>query len=90
MTRAYLRLGLDPIASPLEVRRSYRSLSRTLHPDKVGEDEEKLKEVRMNDERSDEIKRDIAELQEFNRTMLLNAFSRSSPRLASLVRSSTR
>ncbi|GMI44927.1 hypothetical protein TrCOL_g2719 [Triparma columacea] len=44
VTRAYLRLGLDPIASPLEVRRSYRSLSRTLHPDKVGEDEEKLKE----------------------------------------------
>jgi curved DNA-binding protein CbpA len=56
VTRAYLRLGLDPIASPLEVRRSYRSLSRTLHPDKVGEDEEKLKEVRMNEERSDEIK----------------------------------
>ena len=48
MTRAYFRLGLDPIASPLEVRRSYRSLSRTLHPDKVGEDEEKLKEVSEN------------------------------------------
>jgi hypothetical protein len=43
-TKAYLKLGLDPIASPAEVRRSYRQLSRQLHPDKVGEDEEKLRE----------------------------------------------
>jgi hypothetical protein len=44
VTRAYFKLGLDPIASPGEVRRSYRQLSKTLHPDKVGEDAELLKE----------------------------------------------
>jgi len=44
VARAYFKLGLDPIASPAEVRRSYRQLSKLLHPDKVGEDEKKLKE----------------------------------------------
>jgi len=43
LSKAYLTLGLDPIASPAEVKRAYRTLSRQLHPDKVqGEDEEKL------------------------------------------------
>ena len=44
VTRSYFKLGLDPIASPKEVRRSYRQLTKTLHPDKVGENEELLKE----------------------------------------------
>ncbi|GMH87369.1 hypothetical protein TrVE_jg12460 [Triparma verrucosa] len=44
MTRAYFTLGLDPIATPEEVRKSYRQLTKKLHPDKVGEDEEKLKQ----------------------------------------------
>ncbi len=44
VTRAYFKLGLDPIASPQEVRKSYRTLSKQLHPDKVGEDEVALRE----------------------------------------------
>mmetsp|Transcript_437 Transcript_437/g.920 ORF Transcript_437/g.920 Transcript_437/m.920 type:complete len:385 (+) Transcript_437:18-1172(+) len=44
VTRAYAKLGLDVVATPLEVRKAYRSKSKKLHPDKVGEDEEKLKE----------------------------------------------
>ena len=43
MTRAYFTLGLDPIATPEEVRKSYRQLTKKLHPDKVGEDEEKVR-----------------------------------------------
>lgn len=42
-TQAYFTLGLDPIATPAEVKRAYRKLSKELHPDKVhGEDEDKL------------------------------------------------
>ncbi|GMH74048.1 hypothetical protein TL16_g06355 [Triparma laevis f. inornata] len=44
MTRAYFTLGLDPIATPHEVKNSYRQLTKKLHPDKVGEDGEKLKQ----------------------------------------------
>jgi len=39
----HLVLGVDPSASPTELRAAYRALSRALHPDKTGGDPDSLK-----------------------------------------------
>jgi hypothetical protein len=40
LTRSYAVLDLDPIASPSEVRKAYRALSKKLHPDKLDLDKD--------------------------------------------------